>query len=70
MQVVVRDNNIEQAIRTLRRKIVKDGFMTELKDRGLSKPSERRRGKTDRARWRLKKAAETNQLTCNPENEV
>lgn len=46
LEVEVRDNNIEQAIKVLRNKMSKDGILTELRNRRFAeKPSEKRRRK-------------------------
>ena len=55
MLVVVRNNDVKQAVMALRRKLAKDGSLKELADRALPKASDRRRQKADRARRRLKK---------------
>lgn len=58
MQVLVRDNNIDQALRVLKRKLQREGVMREMKRRrAYEKPSERRvREKADAVR-RARKAA-------------
>lgn len=43
MRIVVRDNNIEQAIRFLKKKMQREGIFREMKQRSAyEKPSERR----------------------------
>ena len=43
MQVLVRDNNVDQALRVLKKKLQRDGVMREMKRRrAYEKPSERR----------------------------
>jgi len=43
MQVLVRDNNIDQALRVLKKKMQREGVFREMKRRGhYEKPSERR----------------------------
>ena len=43
MQVFVRDNNVEQALRALKRKMQREGVFREMKRRkAYEKPSERR----------------------------
>lgn len=43
MQVVVRDNNIEQALKALKKKLQREGVFREMKlRRYFEKPSERR----------------------------
>ncbi|CAH1658054.1 30S ribosomal protein S21 [Hyphomicrobiales bacterium] len=58
MQVLVRDNNVDQALRVLKRKLQREGVMREMKRRkAYEKPSERRvREKADAVR-RARKAA-------------
>ena len=44
MEVIVRNNNVEKALRILKKKIKKEGLMTELRERQYYiKPSESRR---------------------------
>ena len=41
MEVIVRNNNVEKALRILKKKIKKEGLMTELRERQhYVKPSE------------------------------
>lgn len=43
MQVVVRDNNVDQALRVLKKKMQREGVFREMKlRRSYEKPSERR----------------------------
>jgi small subunit ribosomal protein S21 len=43
MQVVVRDNNVDQALRVLKKKMQREGLLRELKAKqAYEKPSERR----------------------------
>jgi small subunit ribosomal protein S21 len=58
LQVLVRDNNVEQALRALKRKLQREGVFREMKARrAYEKPSERRvREKADAVR-RSRKAA-------------
>ena len=43
MQILVRDNNVEQALRVLKKKMQREGVFREMKLRGhYEKPSERR----------------------------
>ena len=43
MQVVVRDNNVEQALRALKKKLQREGVFREMKLRNFhEKPSEKR----------------------------
>ncbi|WP_454855617.1 30S ribosomal protein S21 [Rhizobium binxianense] len=58
MQVIVRDNNIEQAIRALKRKLQREGVFREMKERrAYEKPSERRVRERAQAIARQRKAA-------------
>ncbi|MFS8113469.1 30S ribosomal protein S21 [Rhizobium jaguaris] len=58
MQVLVRDNNVEQAIRALKRKMQREGLFRELKQRrAYEKPSERRIREKAQAISRYRKAA-------------
>jgi|TARA_B100001093_G_C26768869_1_gene989138 small subunit ribosomal protein S21 len=44
--IIVRNNNVEKAIRSLKRKVQKDGLVKELRDRQYyQKPSEKKRVK-------------------------
>lgn len=43
MQVLVRDNNVEQAMRVLKKKLQREGFFRELRERkAFEKPSEKK----------------------------
>ncbi len=43
MQVIVRDNNVDQALRALKKKMQREGEFREMKlRRSIEKPSERR----------------------------
>ncbi len=43
MQVIVRDNNVEQALRALKKKMQREGLFREMRTRSAyEKPSERR----------------------------
>jgi small subunit ribosomal protein S21 len=56
MEVIVRNNNVEKALRVLKKKIKKEGLMTELRERqAYIKPSERRRLAKKRGIARVKK---------------
>ncbi len=49
MQVLVRDNNIDQALRVLKKKMQREGVFREMKrQRFYEKPSERRHEKSPR----------------------
>ena len=57
MKVIVKDNQIERAIRDLKRKLTQEGFFAEIKDRRFyDKPSVQRRKKQARAQKRRRKA--------------
>ena len=54
--IEVRNNNVEKALRVLKKKLIKDGVMKELKDRShFMKPSEVKREKKKEAIRRHKK---------------
>lgn len=56
MKVDVYDNNIDQAIRALKKKMNREGMFREMKKRKFfEKPSERRRRKKAEAFRRMKK---------------
>lgn len=58
MQVLVRDNNIEQALRVLKKKMQREGVFREMKQRkSYEKPSERRNREKAEAVRRARKAA-------------
>ncbi len=51
MQVLVRDNNVDQALKVLKRKMQREGVFREMRlRRQYEKPSERRRVKSDSPR--------------------
>jgi small subunit ribosomal protein S21 len=58
LQVKVQDNQIENAIKSLKRQLMKDGILKELKlRRAYEKPSVKRKRKQREARRRRQKAA-------------
>lgn len=58
MQVIVRDNNIDQALRVLKKKLQREGLFREMKARrAYEKPSEKRARKKADAIRRDRKAA-------------
>lgn len=58
MQVLVRDNNVEQAIRVLKKKLQREGVLREMKARrAFEKPSEKRAREKGEAVRRARKAA-------------
>lgn len=57
MQVIVRDNNVEQAMRVLKKKMQREGLFREMKEhRAYEKPSERRVRERAQAIARQRKA--------------
>lgn len=58
MQVLVRDNNVEQALRVLKKKLQREGVFREMKARkAYEKPSEKRVREKAEAIRRTRKAA-------------
>jgi small subunit ribosomal protein S21 len=58
MQVMVRDNNVEQALRVLKKKMQREGIFREMKQRkSYEKPSERKNREKGEAVRRARKAA-------------
>ena len=58
MQVLVRDNNVDQALKALKRKMQREGILRELKNRrAYEKPSERRAREASEAVRRARKLA-------------
>ncbi|HET7411542.1 MAG TPA: 30S ribosomal protein S21 [Pararhizobium sp.] len=58
MQVLVRDNNVDQALRVLKKKLQREGVFREMKARrAYEKPSERRSREKAEAVRRSRKAA-------------
>lgn len=56
LPVVVRDNNVEKALRTLKRKVQRDGLSKEQKKRRFfMKPSEERKKRRSEALRRVQK---------------
>ncbi|MBI4800074.1 MAG: 30S ribosomal protein S21 [Desulfarculus sp.] len=56
MQVQVVDNNVEKAIKLLKRKLTKEGIFRQLKEkRWHEKPSDARRRKQRQARRRVRR---------------
>jgi small subunit ribosomal protein S21 len=57
MQVLVRDNNVEQALRVLKKKMQREGIFREMRDRKhYEKPSERKTRERAEAIRRNRKA--------------
>ncbi|WP_127091594.1 30S ribosomal protein S21 [Aquabacter cavernae] len=58
MQILVRDNNIEQALKVLKKRMQREGIFREMKQRkAYEKPSERRVREKAEAVRRARKAA-------------
>ena len=58
MQIIVRDNNIDQALKALKKKMQREGIFREMKLRGhYEKPSERRAREAAEAVRRARKLA-------------
>lgn len=58
MQVLVRDNNVDQALRVLKKKMQREGILRELKQRrAYEKPSEKRAREKAEAVRRARKLA-------------
>lgn len=58
MQIVVKDNNVEQAMRVLKKKMQREGVFRELKQRRYyEKPSEKRVRESQEAVRRARKLA-------------
>ena len=58
MQVLVRDNNVEQALRVLKKKMQREGVFREMRSRrAYEKPSEKRAREKAEAIRRTRKAA-------------
>lgn len=75
MQVLVRDNNIDQALRVLKKKMQREGVFREMKQRrSYEKPSERKnREKSEairRARKLARKKAQREGLIPNTKKKV
>ena len=57
MKVIVHDNQIEKAIKDLKRKLTQEGFFSEIKERRFyEKPSVQRKKKQAKAQKRRHKA--------------
>lgn len=58
MQVLVRDNNVDQALRVLKKKLQREGVFREMKERrAYEKPSERKTRQKAEAIRRARKLA-------------
>ena len=61
LQVIVRDNNVDQALRVLKKKMQREGVFREMKRRRFyEKPSERSAREQNEARRRARKQARKN----------
>ncbi len=61
MQVLVRDNNVDQALRVLKKKLQREGVFREMKARrAYEKPSEKRVREKGEAMRRARKLARKN----------
>ncbi|MGA1824927.1 MAG: 30S ribosomal protein S21 [bacterium] len=57
MEVYVQNNELERALKTLKKKLIREGFFSELRERQYhQKPSVKRKKKRSRANRRRKKA--------------
>jgi|TARA_B100000927_G_scaffold287983_1_gene281820 small subunit ribosomal protein S21 len=64
VEVIVRNNNVEKALRVMKRKLKKNGLLLELKDRQYyQKPSEKKRLAKKRGIKRAMKARRLRELT-------
>jgi small subunit ribosomal protein S21 len=75
LQVLVRDNNVDQALRVLKKKLQREGVFREMKARrAYEKPSERRVREKDeairRARKDAKKRAQREGLLPKPKRKT
>ena len=75
MQVIVRDNNVDQALKALKKKMQREGIFREMKRRSFyEKPSEKRvREKAEgvrRARKQARKQAQREGLIPGPKKRV
>ena len=75
MQIIVRDNNIDQALRVLKKKMQREGLFREMKQRNsYEKPSERKnREKSEairRARKLARKKAQREGLLPDPKKKL
>lgn len=67
MQVFVRENNVEQALKALKKKMQREGVFREMKARkAYEKPSEKRMRKAAEAVRRARKAARKAAQRENP----
>ena len=58
MKIKVQNNNVDRALRTLKRIMQKEGFYKEMKKRSFyEKPSEEKKRKTKEAKKKMRKLA-------------
>jgi small subunit ribosomal protein S21 len=58
MEVKVYDNQLESALRLLKKKLIREGFFAQIRERRYyEKPSVKRKNKQNKARRRLRKLA-------------
>ena len=67
IEIIVKDNDVDQALKVLNRKIARDGILKQLKTkRAYEKPSEKRKRKERESLRRIRKAmARRNRRTSN-----
>lgn len=67
IEIIVKDNDVDQALKVLKRKIARDGILKQLKTkRAYEKPSEKRKRKERESLRRIRKAmARRNRRTSN-----
>jgi len=75
LQVLVRDNNVDQALRVLKKKLQREGVFREMKARrAYEKPSEKRNREKEaaiaRARKEAKKKAQRDGLLPKPKRKA
>jgi len=57
IEIIVKDNDVEQALKVLKRKVARDGLLKQLKTkRAYEKPSEKRKRKQRESLRRIRKA--------------
>ena len=57
IEIIVKDNDVDQALKVLKRKIARDGLLKQLKTkRAYEKPSEKRKRKERESLRRIRKA--------------
>lgn len=57
IEIIVKDNDVEQALKVLKRKVARDGLLKQLKTkRAYEKPSEKKKRKQRESLRRIRKA--------------